>query len=280
MNDFTGWIYVNGRLVPAAEASVLVLDHGLLYGDGLFETLGVHGGRLFRLEQHLSRLRSSAAQLGIELPWPDEELEAALRETIAANGVERGAARLTVTRGPGPPIPDPTHCGPPALFITVRKSAAPTRLVTAVITGQHPRLFLPAVKSLCYLPFQIARQQARSAGFDDAILTWQGDLVEATSSNLFLISDGTLRTPPIESGCLDGIMRATVLELARDLGIPRTEAPIAVREAATAEELFFTNSVSSITPVARLDERNLSAPGPVTTVIRERLAEKITHEAR
>jgi branched-chain amino acid aminotransferase len=280
MSDFTGWIYVDERLVPAAEASVLVLDHGLLYGDGLFETLGVHSGRLFQVDQHLVRLRRGAGQLGIEIPWPDAALEEALRETISANQVEKGAARLTVTRGPGLPIPDPSRCGPPTLFITVRASAAAPRAIAATIGGQHPRLFVPAIKSLCYLPFQLARQRARSRGFDDAILTWQGDLVEATSSNLFLVVGSVLLTPPLESGCLDGIMRAAVLEAARELGLRSVETPVPASHATSATEVFLTNSVGGVTPVARLDEIIFAAPGPITAAITDWVSARIALEAR
>jgi branched-chain amino acid aminotransferase len=263
-------------LVPAAEARISLFDHGLLYGDGLFETVAVWEGRLFRAEAHLRRLAESARLLELTLPWSGEELARALRETVEANRLREGAARLTVTRGEGPPVPDPACCGQPLFFVTVRASPPLPeddweRGISICAAGRHPRLTVPGVKSLSYLPFQQARVEARRRGFADGLLMDGRRVVEAAASNVFVVRDGGLLTPDLESGCLPGIARATVLELAPAAGIPAREGELTLECLRSGDEAFLTGSVVRVLPVVRVEETLLGGgrPGPVTRRLRE-----------
>jgi branched-chain amino acid aminotransferase len=281
-----GLVNLNGALIPAAEARVSLFDHGLLYGDGLFETLRVYGGRFFRLEAHLARLRDSALRLDCPLPWPDEELARSLRETVVANDIPDGALRLTVTRGAGAPVPDSAACEESTYFVTARAWTPPgpeafERGVSVCLAGRHPRWTVPGMKSLCYLPFQQARQEARRRGFDEGLLMDRDQVVEAATSNLFAVHDGVLLTPGLESGCLPGITRAVVLELAREAGIPCREQSLDHALLLECEELFLTNSLQEIVPVCRLEERTTGAgtPGPVTRRLHALYRERVRSEA-
>lgn len=271
MTPPTMLVNLNGVLLPVAEAQVSALDHGLLYGDGLFETLRVYGGRFFRLEAHLERLTASARMLDFPLPWPSSALAEALHATVPANGIVDGSLRLTVTRGAGPPLPDPSLCETPTFLVTVRPWTPPTqdaweRGLSACVSGRHPRWHVPGLKTLCYLPFQQARVAARRQGCDEGLLELDGMVVEGATSNLFLVRNGELQTPPLESGCLPGITRAVVLELARQAGIPVRECELPTSTLADCEEIFLTNSLQEIMPVTRLEAspvRN-GQSGPVT----------------
>jgi branched-chain amino acid aminotransferase len=260
------WVHLDGRLMRAREARLSVLDRGLLYGDGLFETLRVADGRLFRLEAHLERLAASAARIDLPLPWPRDTLAAAIQETIRANRVRGGAIRLTVTRGEGPPGPESDADSEPHFFVTVRPATPAVAAITLAVAGRHPRTFVPGIKSLCFLPFLQARREARRRGFDDALLTAEGAAVEASTANLFIVRQGALWTPDLESGCLPGITRAAILEIARRVQVPAREAPVPVRLPGEAREAFLTSSVAGVVPVASLEGAPLpgGAPGPVT----------------
>jgi branched-chain amino acid aminotransferase len=266
MDPPAGFVNLEGTLIPAAQASVSVFDHGLLYGCGLFETLRVREGRFFRVDAHLARQEDGARQLGLSLPWERDFLRAALRDTAAANGMSDGVLRLTVTGGEGPPVPTSAGRGEPYFFITARPVTPLPAAVSACLAGVHPYPALPPVKSLSYLPFFLAREEARRRGFHEALLTCNGAVIEGSTSNPFAVRDGVLVTPPLESGCLPGIARAAVLEVARDAGIPVSEEELAVSEIGGWEEAFLTNSVAGILPLDRIEEARLphAAPGPVT----------------
>jgi len=278
-------VNLNGQLVPAAEARVGVFEHGLLYGDGLFETLRVYGGRFFRLDAHLDRLEASAAQIELPLPWGRAALATALRQTVAANGISEGAVRLTVTRGEGPPVPDPTACGEPAYFVTARawsppEDAAFERGLALCFAGDHSRWIVPGVKSLSYLPFQQARQTARRRGFDDGVLFWGERVVETGISNLFVVVDGRLLTPPLSTGCLPGVTRAAVLELAAGLGIRCGEAELKREQLLACDECFVTNSLLELSPVGRVEDTVVGdgGPGPETRRLRGAYRELVVQE--
>jgi branched-chain amino acid aminotransferase len=284
VND-PAYVYLNGRLVPAADARVSVFDHGLLYGDGLFETLRVANGRCFRPETHLARLEAAAARLTLALPQSRAQFLNALQETANVNGLREGALRLTVTRGPGNPIPDPGVCPSATYFITARVAApvldgAFERGVRLCWGPQHPRLFVPGIKSLCYLPYQLARTAARISGGDDAILLWGDQVVETGISNLCLVLDGVLATPDLASGCLPGTTRALLLELALQSGIPVEERPISADELRAADEVFVTNSLAGVMPVRELAGEPKDPPGPVTRHLRAAYADLVERESR
>ncbi len=271
------WVVLDGVLVPARTATLSVLDHGLLYGDGLFETVRVHRGKLFRPEAHLARLRGSAVEIALSIPWSDADLLDALGRTALANGVDVGAVRLTVTRGEGPPVPDPVLCMVPHYLVTSRPYTPPDqadweRGITLCVAGHHPRPGRPGIKSLSYLPFQEARRHARERGFDDGLLLHDGAVVETGISNVFAVISGTLVTPRTESGCLPGIARNTVLEIARSLGVKGSERTFTIGELRVAEEAFTTNALQGLTPVTLVDDSILSgaSAGPITRQLAER----------
>lgn len=249
----TRFAHLNGRLLPLEEASVSILDHGLLYGDGLFETLRVYDRGYFRMDAHLARMADGARRLDLELPWAPGVLADAIRETVLANGVQNGAVRLTVTRGAGAPIPDPAACPSPSVFVTVRHGVGAADLPAGIgvcAAGHHPQTWVPGIKSLSYLPFQQARWEARRSGYDDGLLFAGELLIESSAANLFVFSGGKLRTPGLDSGCLAGITRAAILELARWDGTPVREEPLPLRSLADCDEAFLTNSFYGITPIA------------------------------
>jgi branched-chain amino acid aminotransferase len=279
------YVHLNGSLVSGERASISVLDHGLLYGDGLFETVRVTNGACFRAAAHLERLRESAAVLDLQLPVSLPELERGLHETAAANALGEGLLRLTVTRGVGSPIPDPAVCPTAGWFITARPSRLPdaaafARGVRLCVGPAHPRLFVPGLKSLCYLPYQMARISARARGGDDAVLVFAGNAVETGISNLFAILDGVLTTPPLDSGCLPGITRALVLELARELGLPCREAPLPVARLPEASEVLVTNSGYGVMAATSLEDTSIGGgvPGPWGQALREAYLETLFRE--
>lgn len=270
-------VNLNGTLLPTSEAQIPALDHGLLYGDGLFETLRVYDGKFFRLEAHLARLEDSAQYLDLSLPWTRDTLAEALRTTVQANSIAVGSLRLTVTRGTGPPIPDPSACDSPNFLITARPWTPPDptaweRGVSVCVAGRHPQWHIPGLKTLCYLPFQQARVAARRQGCEEGLLEVEGILVEGATSNLFVVRDGELHTPPLESGCLPGITRAVVLELAAQAGIVAEELHLGTEDLRKFGEIFLTNSLQEIMPVTKVAGRlpgqffsvGDGAPGPIT----------------
>jgi branched-chain amino acid aminotransferase len=280
----TSYVHLNGRLAPAAEARIGVCDHGLLYGDGLFETVRVSHGRCFRPAAHLARLAESARRLQLALPWPEADLTAALQETAAANRLREGALRLTVTRGEGKPVPDPDVCARPTYFITARTVEPVSEAVfergTRLCPGpQHPRSFVPGIKSLCFLPYQLARTAAKAGGFDDAVLLWDDRVVETGISNVFAVFDGVLTTPDLSSGCLPGVTRALLLDLAPALGHPARERPVTLSELSAADEVLVSNSVVGVLPVRAAGAVTWeAAPGPITRSLRTAYLELVRRE--
>lgn len=276
------FVNLNGALVEPAQATIGVLDHGLLYGDGVFETLRVRNGRIFRVDAHLERLEDGCLRLEIPLPWPQEALRTALLETVAGNALQDGALRLTVTRGEGPPLPDPALCPQPAFFITARAAPPPGPLPywKVRVTGTHPCTFVPGIKSLSYLPFQQARAAARHAGCHEAILTREERVIEASTSNVFLVLNDCLTTPDLPSGCLAGTTRALVLELAAALSLRTEERTVYRDELGAASEVLCTNSLMGIVPVQAIDGHPLplNPPGPHTRVLLEAYAAVLHRE--
>ena len=262
-------IHLNGRLIEATEARIDPADRGLLLGDGLFETLRVYGGRPFRLDAHLARLEAGAAAIG--LPVPDrDEMTTAVTATLRVNELADALLRITLTRGPGPRgllPPDevkPTlliaaHALPPSLPEAMR-----ARLV-GIRRNEHSPL--SRLKSLAYLDNILALREAAATGCGEAILlNTAGRIAGGSRSNLFLVLEGVLTTPPPSEGVLPGIARQTVLELAAANGMPAREAPLGIEELERASEAFLTNSLMEVAPLARLEKRTLP-PGPFASTL-------------
>jgi branched-chain amino acid aminotransferase len=265
-------VYLNGDYMPLSEAKIGVTDYGFLFGYALYETMRAYKGKIFRLKDHLDRLEKAAETL--HLPVEGLDLEKAVVETLRRSGIEEARVRLTVTMGEGSLTPDPRTCHRPAVLVTAvpYKPFAPEiyqkgyRALTSTVR-RNSRSQLPGMKTACFLENMLARQQAREAGADEAVLlNEKGELAEASSSNLFLVNRGILRTPALESGILPGITRKIVLDLAEGLGLPTERTIIWPEELEAAEEVFISNSLIEIMPVTVLDSKPVGAgrPGPIT----------------
>jgi len=275
----TNRMYVAGEVVPMAEARVSALDAGLLLGAGLFETLRTYGGRPFRLEAHLSRLRASGEALRILVAETDAEIAAVVDRLVAENAVPDARIRLTATRGPVSEEGD-EEAGPPATLLVTAGPMTPYPAAfyetgaTVVVSDIHvnetdPRTFH---KTTNYLASLLALRDARRGRAAEALrFNTTNRLAEGAVSNVFVVTGDRLRTPPVEDGLLPGITRAAVLEVAEDLGVPAAQESLTVHDLLDADEVFLTNSIMEVMPVARVEARPIGegTPGPVT----RRLAE-------
>lgn len=263
----------HGRIVDAGEATLSVLDHGLLYGDGVFEGIRFYRRTSFRLDAHLQRLFDSARAIDLQIPLSQDELRTAIAELMRAFESDDGYLRLVVTRGVGPLGLDPRGCQHPQVFIIASGlqliSEENRRAGARVIIAATRRLDVdgldPRIKSLNYLNHILARMEANHAGADEAILlNSAGRVAEGSADNVFTVKRGVLLTPPVTEGALDGITRGVILELAQQLRIPAKEIPIGPYDLFTADECFLTGTGAELIPVREIDGRKLPAcPGPV-----------------
>jgi len=260
-------VWLDGQLVDAAEARVSAFDHGLTVGDGVFETMRVapapDGARAaFALTRHLRRLRRSLGGLGLALPTDDDELRAAVAGVLEANGPDAGRIRITVTGGSGP-LGSDRLAVPPTVVVAAGPATAwpPTATVVTVPWRRNEHGALAGLKTTSYAENVVALDHAHRAGAGEAIFAnTAGLLCEGTGTNVFVVRDGVLRTPPLTSGCLAGITRELVLEL-----VPATEVDLPLDALADADEAFLTSSTRDVHPIEAVDGRSLpAAPGPVT----------------
>ena len=270
-----GLIWANGRFADDAQPVILARDRGFLYGDGLFETLRVYDGQVFRLRQHWARLCASAAFLRIPAPWPLGQIADVVGELLHRNDHHEAVARIALTRGsssPGLGLDGPAE---PTLTVVTRPfEPYPERIYSRgadiVISRlrQNADSPLPRHKTANYLLYCLARQEARDAGANDALLLNQcGQVCETSVANIFWVREGGLYTPPVHCGLLPGITRADVLSLAQRQAIPAQEKAIQAGEIFEADEVFMTNSLMEVGPVRRIDGCRIGqeAPGPVTS---------------
>ena len=267
----------HGKIIDAAAATISVLDHGVLYGDGVFEGIRFYRRQPFRLDAHLQRLFDSARAIGLTVPMTAADLGAAIAQLIAEFADVDGYLRLVVTRGVGPMGLDPKPCTNPQVFIVASAlryiSDERRRAGAAVIIASTRRLNAdgldPRIKSLNYLNHILARMEANHAHADEAILlNSTGRVAEGSADNVFIVKRGTLITPPVTEGALDGITRGVVIEIAQALNIPLREIPIAPYDLYTADEFFLTGTGAELIPVRAVDGRSISTcPGPIFTQI-------------
>ncbi len=273
-------IYINGDYFPKAEAKISVYDHGLLYGDGVFEGMRIYGGKVFRLQQHLVRLWQSAASIGLQLPISQKQMTEDVNKTVAKNDLEDGYIRLLVTRGSGSLGLDPNRCSNPQVIIIADKITLypdelyqnGLELVTAATIRNHPSALSPRIKSLNYLNNIMAKVEGLNAGCVEALmLNHKGEVAECTGDNIFIVRAGKLLTPPIDAGILEGITRNAVLELASEAGIETFEVPLTRHDIYTADECFLTGSAAEVIAAVKLDNRVIGsgAPGPITKQLNE-----------
>jgi branched-chain amino acid aminotransferase len=268
-------IYLDGKFVDESEAKVSVFDHGLLYGDGVFEGIRLYGGNLFRLDEHLERLEYSAKAILLALPLGRKEMVEVVAETCRQNQLKDAYIRLVVTRGVGDLGLAPWSCAKPTLFcIASRISLYPAEHYQnglAIVTVPTRRIgaasLPPAIKSLNYLNNILAKIEARQAGALEAVmLNEQGYVAECTADNIFIVHRGELLTPGSAQGALKGITRGSILDIAGELGLPVREANLTRYDLWCADECFLTGTGAEVIPVVRLDGREIGAgrPGPVT----------------
>ncbi|MEK7475807.1 MAG: branched-chain-amino-acid transaminase [Candidatus Coatesbacteria bacterium] len=268
-------IWLDGKLVEKEQAVVSVFDHGLLYGDGVFEGIRAYNGRVFRLDEHLDRLCDSARAIMLKMPLDQAGIKQAVLDTLRANGLKDAYIRLVVTRGTGDLGLDPRKCPKATMFVIAdRISLYPEEAYTKGLTvatvstrRNLPVALDPRIKSLNYLNNILAKIEANNYGVPEAImLNAEGYVAECTGDNLFIVRGGRLLTPPTATGALEGITRATVLELARGLNIPSSEENFNQYEIYTAEECFLTGTAAELIPVVTVDTRPIGTgkPGPVT----------------
>lgn len=281
---------MDGEIIPAEEARISVFDHGLLYGDGVFEGLRFYHGVVFMLEAHLERLENSAGAIALEIPYSRAQITTAIDELIARYDDDSGYLRLVVTRGRGTLGIDPRSCARPVVFviadsISVLSPGEPQRGVSLHVarTRRMPAECLdPAIKSLNYLNNILARIEANRAGRDEALmLNLEGYVSEGSVDNLFVVIDGVLRTPPLGDGLLAGITRAVIIEIAREIGIPVDEASLTVDDLMRAGECFLTGTGAELVPVASIDETILpEVENPLTPVIMREYRRRIERDCR
>jgi branched-chain amino acid aminotransferase len=271
-------IFLDGKFVNEADAKVSVFDHGLLYGDGVFEGIRLYAGNVFRLEEHLERLEYSAKAILLTLPMTRAELRDATCETCRVNGLRDAYIRLVVTRGPGDLGLAPWSCPKPTVFIIAGKiSIYPQEyydnglaIVTVPTRRIGPAALPPTVKSLNYLNNILGKIEARQAGALEAImLNDQGHVAECTADNVFIVHKGELLTPSASHGALKGVTRGAILDIAGELGLPAREAALTRYDLWCADECFLTGTGAEVIPVVKLDGREIGAgkPGPVTARI-------------
>jgi branched-chain amino acid aminotransferase len=274
-------IFISGKLYDKDDAKISVYDHGLLYGDGVFEGMRSYGGKVFRLEQHLQRLWNSAKAIALEIPMSRPALAKAVNDTLAANAISDGYIRLVVTRGAGSLGLDPNRTShPQVIIITDHIALYPEDLyqngleiVTASTVRNHPAALSPRIKSLNYLNNILAKIEGLQSGCIEALmLNHKGEVAECTGDNIFVVRDNVLSTPPTDAGILEGITRDAVIELARKANYEVHEAALTRHDVYIADECFLTGSAAEVIPVVKVDRRKIGSgvPGPVTRDLMER----------
>jgi branched-chain amino acid aminotransferase len=272
-------VYINGQFFDKDEAKVSVYDHGLLYGDGVFEGIRVYNGKVFKHKEHIDRLYESAKHILLEIPLSPAEMTKAVEDTVKANNKVEGYIRLIVTRGPGNLGLDPRGCKPNVIVIVDDISLYPKELyenglkiVTASLIRNHPNALNPRIKSLNYLNNILAKIEAIRAGCLEALmLNHKGEVAECTGDNVFIIEGGVLKTPPKDAGILEGVTRNVVLDLAARLNIPSQEVTMTRHDIYTADECFLTGSAAEVIAVTECDGRVVGSgkQGPVTKQLRD-----------
>lgn len=268
-------VYISGQLYDKDDAKISVYDHGLLYGDGVFEGMRNYGGKVFCLAEHLDRLWNSAKAICLEIPMTKDSMGRAINETLKANGIEDGYIRLVVTRGAGTLGLDPNRCShPQVIIITDFISLYPPeyyenglQIITASTIRNHCAALSPRIKSLNYLNNILAKIEGLQAGCVEALmLNHKGEVAECTGDNIFIVVKGDVLTPPNDAGILEGITRRAVIELGRAAGLTVREVPLSKHDIYVADECFLTGSAAEVVPVVKVDSRKIGdgKPGPVT----------------
>ena len=277
--------WINQEIKPAREATISVFDHGLLYGDGVFEGLRFYHGKTFMLEAHLERLEFSARAIGLELPYSRQQITAAIEQLLEQYSADAGYLRLVVTRGEGSLGIDPRKCARPSLFIIadelsvmdVSDNSRGIRLHVAQTRRLPVQCLDPKIKSLNYLNNILARIEANQVGMDEALmLNLDGYVSEGSVDNIFIIAHGVLKTPPLSDGLLAGVTRAVIIDVARQSGIPCEETSLTLPDLLQAQECFLTGTGAELVPVRQIGQQLIEPPDiPLTPVLMQGFRDKI-----
>lgn len=270
--------YVNGEFSPESDAKISIFDHGLLYGDGVFEGIRAYNGRVFKLDQHVRRLFNSAKSIQLTIPHTPDEMKELILELCRRNNIEDGYIRPIVSRGVGDLGLDPRKCKQGATVAIIARPFAPLYgdryrdgliLITASLRRVPPQVVSPNIKSLNYLNNILCRIEANNAGADEALmLDVNGFVSEATADNFFIVRDETVMAPPKVTN-LQGITRETALEIAREMGLKTREEFFTLFDVYSADEAFITGTAAEVGPVVKLDHRVIGdgKPGTITKAI-------------
>lgn len=274
------YVWINGKILKKEEASISVFDHGLLYGDGVFEGIRAYNRKIFKFDEHIKRLFNSANAIRLKIPYTPLELKQATIGLLRKNKLIDAYIRMVITRGSGDLGLDPTKCNKPNAFIiastiTLYPDVFYTkglRLITASVRRIPADCINPNIKSLNYLNNILAKMEATSQGVPEAImLNLKGNVAECTGDNIFIVRNGKLMTPPPQEGALEGITRGCVIDIAKNLKIPFEETPITLYQIYTADECFLTGTAAEVVPVVDVDGRLIGngMPGEITKKIIE-----------
>ena len=268
-------IYIDGEFLPKSEAKISVFDHGLLYGDGVFEGIRSYNGRVFKLDEHLERLYDSAKSIMLQIPIPIETMKETLLETLRRNHLTEAYIRLVITRGVGDLGLDPDKCPKPSIIIIADNIALyPQKfyedgleIVTASVRRNYAEAINPRIKSLNYLNNILAKIEGKQSGAEEVLmLNAEGYVVECTGDNIFWVKNDVLVTPPVHMGILEGVTRNSVIDLARDAGMQVEERVFTRHDLYIADECFLTGTAAEVIPVVKIDRRAIGdgQPGKVT----------------
>ncbi len=274
-------VWLDGKWYDRETATVSVYDHGLLYGDGVFEGIRVYGGKIFKLSEHLERLYDSAKAVWLTIPMPKDEMAAVTEEAVRRSGIAEAYIRHIITRGVGDLGLDPRKCPKPSIIIivdTIRLFPEEVyetglRVVTAGTPIPHREALSPRVKSLNYLPHILAKIEGIHSGADEVLmLDSEGHVAEGSGQNIFVVKHGVLRTPVPYAGILKGVTRDVVMDLASEAGYEMQETMLNRYDVYTADEAFFTGTASELIAIRQVDGRTIGngKPGPVTRDLRSR----------
>ncbi len=277
-------VYIDGEFLPQEEAKISVFDHGLLYGDGVFEGIRSYHGRVFKLDEHLQRLYDSAKAIMLKIPMSIENMEEAVLETLRRNQLRDAYIRLVVTRGVGDLGLDPDKCPVPTIFIIADKITLyppnfyedGLEIITVSVRRNYAEAISPRIKSLNYLNNILAKIEGKQAGVEEVLmLNAEGYVVECSGDNIFFVKDNVIVTPPTHLGILEGVTRNTAIDLARELGITVEEKVFTRHDLYTADECFLTGTAAEVIPVVKIDQRIVGngSPGIVT----QKLIEEFHH---
>ena len=277
-------IWMNDELVDESQAKISVFDHGLLYGDGVFEGIRVYSGKIFEFDAHLKRLYESAKVIRINIEMTVEQMASATQQTVKANGITDGYIRLIVTRGEGLLGINPFLCKNPQVIIIADKIQlypeelyeTGMKIISASTIRNHPLAIPPQVKSLNYLNNIIAKIEAIDSGVPEAIMyNHEGFVAEATGDNVFIVRDGTIFTPPIEAGGLEGITRSVVIKLAKKEGVDVVEKNLTKFDLYVSDEFFLTGTAAEVIGIVGIDGRTIGDghPGAITKMLRKKFFE-------